>query len=179
MFIYNFKFDKKKLAKVLFIIILIIVTLYFLISAYRIYTNTFRVKDEIKNEVQYLQANNYTNILKCVHENIDDYIGKEICFTGYVYRLSDFTENQFVLARDMIISSDNQSLVVGFLCDCKSAKEYNDNDWVEITGKITKGNYHGDLPIIKISKIEKIEKPETNIYVYPPDDTYVSTVNML
>ena len=141
--------------------------------------NTFRVKDEIKNKVQYLQADNYTNVLKSVHENIDEYIGKEICFSGYVYRVSDLEENQFVLARDMIINENNQTLVVGFLCSCKNANEYINNEWVDITGKITKGNYHGDIPIIKIIDIKKIEKPQTNIYVYPPDENYVPTVNML
>ena len=36
---------------------------------------------------------------------------------GIVYRVSDLKENQFVLARDMIISSNRQYVVVGFfLC---------------------------------------------------------------
>ena len=43
------------------------------------------------------------------HENIDDYVGKKLCFTGYVYRVLDLQDNQFVLARDMIISSISAS----------------------------------------------------------------------
>jgi len=31
------------------------------------------------------------------------------------------------------------------------------------------------MPIIKIKEIKQIEKPKDNIYVYPPDDTYVPT----
>ena len=120
MFIYNFKFNRKALVKVLFILVAIAITLYFCISAYKIYKNSFKVKDEIDEEqIMYLTAENYTDILKSVHDNIDNYIGKKICFTGYVYRLLDFKETEFVLARDMIVSSDIQTLVVGFLCDCK------------------------------------------------------------
>ena len=179
MFIYNFKFDKKKLAKSIFIIIGIIIAIYFLISVLMISKNTFKVKDKNKNEVQCIQASNYTNILKSVCENLDEYVGKEICFTGYVYRVDDLEDDQFVLARDMVINEKNQTVVVGFLCSLKNANEYLNNEWVEITGKITKGNYHGEIPEIKITDIKKIDKPKSNIYVYPPDNNYVPTVNML
>lgn len=179
MFIYNVKINSKGLVKILFVIIAIIITIYFLFSAYKIYTNSFEVNDEITEEnIMYLTAENYANILKAVHDDIDSYIGKKICFTGYVYRLLDFKDTEFVLARDMIISSDMQTLIVGFLCNYKDAKNFEDEAWVEITGEITKGSYHGDMPIIKINKIDKIQKPKDDIYTYPPDDSYVPTSAM-
>lgn len=176
MFVYNVKFNGKALVKLLFVIVAIAVTIYFVVSAWKIYNNSFKVKDEIAEpDVMQLTAENYTNILKSVHDDIDSYVGKKICFTGYVYRVLDFKETEFVLARDMIISSDMQTLIVGFLCDCKNAKDFENESWVEITGEITQGSYHGDMPIIKVKDIKQIEKPEDNVYVYPPDDTYVST----
>ena len=98
-----------------------------------------------------------------------------ICFAGYVYRLLDYKETEFVLARDMIISSDMQTLIVGFLCDYKDAKNFADESWVELTGEITLGTYHGNMPIIKVKEIKQIEKPTENIYVCPPDDSYIPT----
>lgn len=178
MFVYNFKFNGKVFTKVLFVIIGLIVTAYFFISAWKIYNNSFKVRDKNNNDVINLTAENYTNILKTVHDDIDSYVGKKICFTGYVYRLSDFDDTEFVLARDMIISSDNQTVIVGFLCDCKKAKNIQDNSWVEITGEISKGYYHGEMPVVKIKDIKIIEKPNENIYVYPPDNTYVPTVDI-
>ena len=176
MFVYNVKFNVKKLVKVLFVIIAIAISLYFVISAYKIYNNSFKVKDEINEQnVMYLTAENYTNILKAVHDDPESYIGKKICFTGYVYRLIDFKDTEFVLARDMIISSDMQTLIVGFLCDSKDAKNFENQSWVEITGEITLGEYHGNIPIIKVKEINQIDKPKDDIYVYPPDDTYVPT----
>ena len=176
MFIYNVKINGKAIVKVLFVIIAILITIYFCVSAYKIYNNSFKLKDEINEpDVMSLTAENYTNILKSVHDDIDSYLGKKICFTGYVYRVLDFKETEFVLARDMIISSDMQTLIVGFLCDYKNAKEFENESWVEITGEITKGTYHGDMPIIQVKKIRQIEKPQSDIYAYPPDDSYVPT----
>ena len=99
---------------------------------------------------------------------------KKFVALGYVYRVSDFTNTQFVIARDMIISSDMQTLVVGFLCNCKVATNLPDKTWVEITGTITKVDYHGEIPIIEISELKQVEKPE-EFYVYPPDENYVPT----
>ena len=107
-----------------------------------------------------------------------NYIGVKIHFTGYVYRVLDLKDNQFVLARDMIISSNYQAVVVGFLCEYDKAKNFNNDTWVEITGEIIKGDYHGDMPIIKITNIKKTNKPSEE-YVYPPDESYIPTEGML
>ena len=131
-----------------------------------------------QSNVSKISAKNYTNILKSVHENIDSYVGKKINFVGYVYRILDLNENQFILSRDMIISSDRQSVIVGFLCEYNKAKEFEDNTWVEITGEITKGDYHGDMPIIKITDIKRVDKPNEE-YVYPPDESYIPTNGLM
>lgn len=131
-----------------------------------------------KNKVSKLTSSNYTNVLKSVHDNVDNYVGVKISFSGYVYRVLDLKENQFVLARDMIISSDYQSVIVGFLCEYDKAKDFSDNSWVEITGEITKGDYHGDMPIVKITDIKNVDKPNDE-YVYPPDESYIPTVGTL
>ena len=132
-----------------------------------------------KNEVSQISPKNYTNVLKTVHENIDSYVGKKICFTGYVYRVLDLQDNQFVLARDMIVNSNSQTVVVGFLCEYDEAKNFEDNTWIQVTGEIYKGNYHGDIPIIKITDIKAVDKPSQEEYVYPPDDSYIPTAGIL
>ena len=119
-------------------------------------------------------SSNYTNILKQVHNNLDTYVGQKISFTGYVYRLKNFSNDQFVLARDMDIGN-NQTLIVGFLCESQDIKNYQDQTWVKIEGEITKGYYNEDyIPIIKITKIENAEIP-LNPNVPMPDDSYVPT----
>ncbi|MDR0978464.1 MAG: hypothetical protein LBL91_00730 [Lachnospiraceae bacterium] len=175
MFVYNFKINGTKTVKFIFVIITIVVLVFLGISAYKIYSSTYRVKDDIVvPNVCSMNSSNFTNILKTVHDDLENYVGQKITCTGYVYRVSDFDENQFVIARDMIISSDLQTLVVGFLGNCKEIKNFENNTWVEITGEITKEDYHGDVPVIKVKDIKQVNKPEDS-YVYPPDDNYVPT----
>ena len=175
MFIFNIKLNSKNIVKTAFIIMSIIITIFFIISIYKILSESFRVRDEMASpEVSVIEASNYTNVLKSVYENLDDYIGQTICFTGYVYRNSDFNENEFVLARDMTTSKPNETLVVGFLSNYKDAKNFADGTWVELTGTIEKGNYHGEIPVLKVIKISVTDEPEFPL-VCSPDDTYVPT----
>ena len=104
MFVYNFKLDSNKILKIIFICIALFVFILFGISVYRVYSNSInsnKVNDIVENKdiVSTISSKNYTNILQNVHNNLDTYIGKQISFSGYVYRVYDFNLEQFVLAR--------------------------------------------------------------------------------
>ncbi len=182
MFIYNFKINGSKVFKWIFSLMILILIFIVAIVIFKIFNGANKTNKDSSclpsNKVCKIDSSNYTNILKCVHENIDDYIGTKINFTGYVYRVLDLDDNQFILARDMIISSDFKSVVVGFLCEADNAKDFKEDTWIEITGEIIKGNYHGDMPIVKITNINQINKPNDE-YVYPPDESYIPTNGIL
>ena len=126
------------------------------------------------NEIANLTDENYANILKAVHEDLDTYIGQKICYTGYVYRVADLKENEFVLARDMKLENSNQTVVVGFLCSIANACDFETYSWVKITGTIEKGYYFGDIPCINISQIEKAEAPQNPI-IPSPNENFIET----
>lgn len=177
MFIYNLKLNGSTLFKVLLGVIVFIVICLCCIVGYKIYIASINsLDDDIKsNEVIELTNQNYATILQAVHDDVDSYIGQKIKFSGFVYRVYDLTGEQFVLGRNMIISSDFQSVVVGFLCHYKDAIKFRDSIWVELEGEITKGSYHGsDMPILEVTSITEIEKPNDE-YVYPPDEDYIPT----
>lgn len=177
MFICNFKINSKNILKLFFIIAIIIAIIFFVISTIKIFTasNVFTTNDDIpKSDIYTITSSNYTNILKSVHENLQDFIGQKIEFDGYIYKIPDINSNQFILARDMIINSNLQTLVVGFLCEYKNATNLSEKSWVRVIGEIQKGNYNGEIPIIKIISLEEIEKPNDE-YVYPPDNAYLQT----
>ena len=181
MFVCNVKVNGKVWFKIILFIMGIIVFAIFSLSLYKLAqakNEVVNVNDELRHsDVTEIMPNNYTNVLKAVHDDIDSYLGKEIKFSGYVYRVIDFSENQFVLARDMII--DSQSFVVGFMSEYDEIKDFEDGTWVEVTGSITKGKYHNkNIPIIKIQNLTKIEKPNEE-YVLPPDNTYIPTSSIL
>jgi len=176
MFVYNVKVSSSKLFKIIFALIFIVI---FAITGFAIF-KVFAVNSNLKekNDVYNIDSSNYTNVLKAVHDDLDTYVGQKISFSGYVYRAYDFQGNEFVLARDMLISSSNETLVVGFLCKFDNSRDFKDGTWVNITGEIKKGYYHGDIPIIEISKMEETKKPN-DAFVYPPDDFYIPTSSLL
>ena len=178
MFIYNVKVNGSELFKSIFIIMLILLLCIIGMVIFKMFSGAANSETNShclpQSNVNKISSTNYTNVLKAVHEKIDDYVGTKINFTGYVYRVLDLKENQFILARDMIVSSNFQSVIVGFLCESEDAKKFEDNTWVEITGEIVKGDYHGDMPIVKVTKINATNEPNDE-YVYPPDESYIPT----
>lgn len=180
MLIFNIKLNKRKIFKFSLAIMLIICISIGIVALYKILNSVTTKSNNLINdsipssEVATLTRENYTNILKEVHDNIDTYVGQKISFSGYVFRIAGFSENQFVLARDMNIGN-NQTLIVGFLCSSEKAKEFSTYTWVSITGEITKGTYNGgEIPIIQVTNIEKTGKPE-NANVEIPDDEFIPT----
>lgn len=59
----------------------------------------------------YINSNNYTDILKDSHEDIGKYIGRKINVTGYIFRAKNFSDENFVIARDMLISENEANIV--------------------------------------------------------------------
>ena len=175
MFVCNMKLNSKVIFRIIFSILGILILIMLGIGCVRVFKNKNANAEENKQEkVTAISANNFTNVLKTVHGNLDSYVGTKIKFTGFVYRLYDFSDEQFVLAREMIVSPDLQAVVVGFLCHLNNADKYKTGCWVEIEGTITKGEYHGEIPVIEIEKIKETKTPNDE-YVYPPDESYVPT----
>ena len=122
MFIYNVKLSGTMIFKFVFVIIILIVLIVFGITTYKIY-NACNNSYDYTNSKDFIELNshNYANVLKMVHEDIDTYVGQKIKFSGFIYRVYDLNQQQFVLGRNMIISSDLQTVVIGFLCEYKDA----------------------------------------------------------
>lgn len=189
MFVFNLKINGKKLFKMFLILLALITIILFIISVFNIfktiYTNdnlntvndeTVTVDDYISiSDVSEISSENYTNILKQIHDDIDSYIGRKISFTGYIYKMDALEKNQFILARNMIINSASQSVIVGFLCKYENIDSFKELSWVHVIGIIEKGYFDGStIPILNITEIKETDKPKDE-FVYPPDDTYIPT----
>ena len=93
MLIYNVKLNKKSIFKTALAIMLIIcigigfVALYRVLASFESKDNNF-INDSIpSSEVAQLTSENYTNVLKEVHDDLDTYVGQKISFSGYIYRI--------------------------------------------------------------------------------------------
>lgn len=180
MVIFNLKLNGSKIFKVFFTCITLLLIFLLVFVTYKVFNGSKNNRSACMppSDVFSISPKNYTNVLKSVHDNIDTYVGKKINFTGYVYRVLDLKDNQFVLARNMIISTDLKYVVVGFLCEYDNAKSLKDGTWVNVTGEIVKGDYHGDMPIVKVTSLSPCEKPADE-YVNPPSEDYVPTSTWL
>ena len=166
MFICNFRFDKKKFLKIFSITLVILAVIIFIISILKIFNSS---KDVSSDSVTNISSSNFTSFLKDVHENIPSYVGRGFSISGYVYRMPDFTEDEFVIARTMIINSNQNAnaVIVGLLANSSEVRNFKNNDWVSCIGTIKKGTYKGDMPVLVVDKITKIEVPEDD-FVYLP-----------
>ena len=156
MYICNLKLDIKKILIVIAVLAIAIALVVEISSR----TNSSNNFDYILNE------NNFTEVLKSVHDNIEDNIGKKIKLSGFVFRLPDFEDGYFVCGRNMLL--DNDEKVVGFLCKYDGKFNFKDSEWIEITGTFEKGYYMTDMPVIHIDTINKITAP-ANTFVKTPD----------
>lgn len=154
MFVVNFKLDFKKILLICFVIALAIVT----IIEFGTTSKTTNVSSKSTGKYDYMFTDdNYTKTLKDIHANIDKNIGKTVKISGFIFKMPDFKEDYFVCARNTI--SNNEDKIAGFLCEYKDSKNLIENEWVELTGVIIKGEYNETMPVIKVGSIKKITAP--------------------
>ena len=181
MFVFNLKINKNSILKFCLIIMTVICLVIGVITVFKIINDKSKQKEiftdncyDSLSDVATINSNDYTNILKEVHEDIDTYIGQKISFTGYVYKINNFNKNQFVLARDMDIGN-NQTLVVGFLCEYEDAENLAEYTWVNVVGTIEKTTYNNTfIPVLKVTEIKNVGKPD-NPTVPVPNSEYIPT----
>lgn len=158
MFVLNIKMDYKKI--LLFCIACAIVLsciIEFGIKDKYIQTNS------TANNIDYnISDENFLSTLEKLHGNIDENIGKTVKVSGFVYKLADLNKDFFICGRYTV--NENETKVAGYMCNYTSELELIENEWIEIEGTIIKGNYNGNIPVIKVDKVTKIIAP-ANTYV--------------
>lgn len=153
MFIVNFKLDFKKIFFACVLVAAVVATLI----EFGGKNLSIDVINKSDNYDFVLTDDNFISTLKIIHENTSQNIGKTIKLSGFVFKKTDFKEGYFVCGRNTI--SNNEDMVAGLMCNFDDANKLIDNEWIELTGVIIEGNYNGNIPIVKVGKIEKITAP--------------------
>ena len=109
-----------------------------------------------------VNEDNFVSTLEKIHNSIDENVGKTIKVQGFYYTLADFDKNFFICGRYMV--DGNSTKVAGFMSMYDGVMSLEENEWIEVTGKIIKGNYNGEIPVIKVETITKIPAP-ANMYI--------------
>jgi putative membrane protein len=114
---------------------------------------------------------NYLKVVEDMGKNINNYKGKKIIISGFVFKKSNFNEDEFVVARALISCCAADSEFIGLMCKWEGSNKLKDDNWVKIEGIIDVTTYKDEdaesiIPAILVDKIEKIDKPK-NEYIYP------------
>lgn len=110
----------------------------------------------------------YTEIMSELQFFPQDYIGKEITMTGFVFKPPEASNSQFSLVRYVIVCCTADALPYGVLCELKDAANYEEGTWLTIKGLIQQAAY-GDQTVsaIKVTSLKRIQEPK-DPYVFPP-----------
>lgn len=94
-----------------------------------------------------------------------NYIGKQIEISGFVYREEGMNENQFIVARLIMSCCSADSLPYGVIVHSERAKDFQNNDWIKLVGRIDRTNYN-DVEVLAINPtfIKRISQPQ-NSYI--------------
>ena len=105
-------------------------------------------------------------IMEVLYDYPDEFAGKRLEFTGFVYNDPSDKNSQF-LFRFGIIHCIADSGVYG-LATTGSDQTFKDNTWVKVTGTITVDYYQNlkqSLPILNLTEVKEVGQPD-NPYVY-------------
>ena len=139
----------------------------------RFYSHTAYIDTVRKSADKYLSQSsivitdeNYLEIMEVIYDFPNEFEGKEIEFTGFVYNDPNHANSQFVF-RFGIMHCIADSGVFGLLTT-GNTNQYENNTWVRVRGKIS-NHYHKELnqvlPTLEVQSFIKVDKPE-NTYVY-------------
>lgn len=111
-------------------------------------------------------TDNYMEFMEVLYDYPEEFVGKELELTGFVYNDPSNPSDQF-LFRFGIIHCIADSGVYGLLTT-GNKEQFPDNSWVHAKGVI-KLTYHKELkqslPTLEVESFQKVEKPD-NPYVY-------------
>ena len=138
---------------------------YFSKSAYEKEMRTAADKYLSQDSIQ-ITNENYMEVIEAIYDYPDEFEGKTVQFTGFVYNDPSHANSQF-LFRFGIIHCIADSGVYGLLTK-GNTRQYENNTWITAKGKLV-NHYHKELkqnlPTLEIDSFTKVDKPE-NPYVY-------------
>lgn len=126
------------------------------------------LKPYIKDDHIAVTDENYLEVMELIYNYPSEFIGKTISYKGFVFNSSDTAQSDVFVFRFGIIHCVADSGVFGLLTHMPTGQEYQNNDWVEVTGTIYSQYYapfKRELPTVEVSQVIKVDQPK-NQYVY-------------
>lgn len=100
-----------------------------------------------------------------VMSKTDMYVGKRVHYRGSVYKYTKSDKN-LTVGRFCMTCCENDISYLGITCELDRADDYDDKDWVEITGIVQTAYldlYEETGPVIFVESIQPTEKPQKDV----------------
>jgi putative membrane protein len=112
----------------------------------------------------------FIEILTSLDLFMNNFIGKKIEISGFVFREDDMKDNQFVVARFSIQCCSADGSPFGIMVISDQGQKLAKDTWVKITGTLNKTTYRGnEIMTLVADKVEKTNAAKSQ-YVYPNYD---------
>ncbi|PRR82635.1 TIGR03943 family putative permease subunit [Clostridium vincentii] len=112
-----------------------------------------------------VEDENYMFFLNEAYNDYDEYLGKEIEITGFIYKDDSLKKDELALLRVMMVCCSADTQIVGLMCNYEGTSKLNNDNWVKVVGVIEeKASLDGVT--LNIKSLEILNKPK-NEYVYP------------
>ncbi|MDF2926115.1 MAG: hypothetical protein K0R57_5029 [Paenibacillaceae bacterium] len=119
-----------------------------------------------------IEDTGFMEVVSSIDFYMNNFIGKKVDITGFVYREDDMQDNQFVVSRFAVQCCSADASPFGFMAESSLGKDLKKDTWVKITGILGTTSYGGnEILKIEASKIERIPAPKTP-YVFPNYDFF-------
>ncbi|SFB44135.1 putative membrane protein [Cohnella sp. OV330] len=115
-----------------------------------------------------LNDTNYLKGMEVLYNYADDFADKTITFDGFAYKGEEVGASSYFVFRFGFIHCVADSGVFGMLVQMPAGTKLSDDDWVRVTGKLTREYYQPFkqmIPVLKVKEWEPIDKPD-DPYVY-------------
>jgi putative membrane protein len=125
-----------------------------------------KLKEKVYSaEKIYVREEQFIPTLSVIDENVEEFVGREIQMTGFVYKDESFSGDEIVISRFTITCCVADASVYGLLAKDASLSNLEPDTWIKVSGIIDTIEYNGNkMPVIKKPVFEVIQVPE-NPYV--------------
>ena len=116
-----------------------------------------------------IEDRDYAFFYRDLAENMEEYIGKTVCFKGIVATDKRLPSNNVVIGRHIMTCCADDIQYSGLACVLPEMMELKTRDWLKITAKIEfikHQIYKGKGPVLVASKAEKSTPPEEELATF-------------
>lgn len=136
-----------------------------------LHQHSYKMRNVTDKDLLEVDSSNFYDVLEGLSHNPDQYKGKKINISGFIYKESSFDRNQFVIARMAVACCAADTQIVGLMCNYNNAYKLKENQWVRATGyidtiSISINGIEDKIPLLVLETIKEIEEPKDK-YIYP------------